>query len=201
MSEDEYRLPPWAKSALITMRKRWHRVVVVSFDSSAGSRTLHVRVQRDNEKSPWHDRRVWNERGVAMHHGYDEKGSKGPTLKMSELNRSDDQLRSDKLPMRKTSARRMTQARERNKGNMQIERPLKVQSLLVERTEIIELLRPLDFSFVRNPTRELLDEIRALRDRLDDVDSILVDLHEETEETRQQQDIIAMLEAMSPAAA
>lgn len=196
---DEYRLPPWARGALISMRKRWHKVVVVSFDTSASSRTMKVRVQRDDANSPFHDRVVWNERGTAMHHGYDEAGKSGPPLKVAELNRSSDQLRSDRMPMKATSVRRMAQARERSKDTTQVERPLKVQSLLVERVEIMETLKPLDFVFVRDPTKAKLDEIRELRAQLDGIDEILVDLHEETEETKKQQDIIAMLEAMSVA--
>lgn len=179
------------------MRKRWHKVEATHLDLNL--KRMKVRIQRDDASSPWHDRLVFLRKGVPWTYGYDERGVPGLDIQVSQLN--EEEAPEPMKPMKETSRRRMVLARQRRHDDHTEVRPLTIQSLLVERREIQEALTAIDFDFVRTPKPVTLSYMTELRERLGEIDDVLVENYEQNIVTAQQQEMLDRIRAMTPAGA
>lgn len=170
----ERDLPPWTRLPLYWMRQRWHRVVVDEDRYEPDNFKFFVKVMRDEEADTWSHREVYLRDGITFTRSL-FGGKLGPTIKVRDLVRKPDAPTPEARIRRKARNRPISEYRDYNRYPT-------MQSLFVQRAEVVDEIRQVELRFTRFPDWDDLAHLGVLRQALSALEERIVVAREEAEE-------------------
>lgn len=168
----ERDLPPWSRLPLYWMRQRWHQVVVDEDRYEPDNFKFFVKVVPE-EGANFSHREVWLSDGIVYTRSL-FGGKPGPKIKVRDLVRKPD------APTEEAHQRRKRRRATGEVRDFNLYPPM--QSLFVQRAELVDRIKALELIFTRRPDWPELIQLRGLRETLHSLEERIVVAREEAEE-------------------